>query len=168
MAKANPRSQTKPRTAALTVLEGDASHTSPHGRRYSPAEKEAAYTVWKAASRSLSKASTTMGIARNTLVDWASRADREDQEAGDLLKDTYWSIISGQVIPSVLTAVEIRDNATASNKDRLNAAQWLAGLAGVLPADKPVERSEPGTDKLYGGRPLHELSDEELLALEGL
>lgn len=170
----NPRSQTKTRPTALTVLEGDAIHTSPHGRRYSPAEKEAAFSVWKSQVRSLAKTSELMGIARNTLADWhrdgdwASRADQEDREAGDIFKETYWSVIAGQVLPSIRTAIEIRDNTEASNKDRLNASQWLAGLAGVLPAIKPVERPQPTNGNLHGGRPLHELTDEELLALEGL
>ena len=47
-------------------------------------------------------------------------------------------------------------------KDRLAAAQWLAGVAGLVPAKVPIgsppqERPKPTTDK-----PLSELTDQEL------
>ena len=90
-----------------------------------------------------------MGIARATLTDWhrdgawASRADREDQEAGDVFRDACWSVLSGPVLPSILTAVEIRDNETVQPKDRLAAAQWLAGVAGLVPVKVPTAPPAP-------------------------
>lgn len=173
MAVGQPRSQPKP-PGPLSLVESDAADTSAHGRRYSPQQKEAAYSVWKAVARSMAKTAAATGISRNTLTDWhrhgewSSRADQEDRETGDAFRDIHWKILGDQVLPNILTAIEIRDNTDASNKDRLNAVQWLSGIVGFKEAEKQVERPQPTTDNRYGGRPLHELTDEELLALEGL
>ena len=91
-------------------------------------------------------------------------ADREDQEAGDVFRDAYWTVLSGQVLPSILTAVELRDNDKVQPKDRLAAAQWLAGVAGLVPAKVPIGPSPQERPRLTTDKPLSELTDEELFA----
>jgi len=162
---AEPDITTTAHRPSLALIGSQPEHASPHGRRYSPAEKESAYTVWKALARSLAKTSTTMGIARATLTDWhrdgawASRADQEDQEAGDVFRDAYWTVLSGQVLPSILTAVEIRDNETVQPKDRLAAAQWLAGVAGLVPVKVPTAPPAPARSTAID---YSKMTDEEL------
>lgn len=42
-------------------------------------------------------------------------------------------LVLGETVKSIQTVVKIRDDESASNRDRLDAAKWLAGLAGVAP-----------------------------------
>ncbi len=112
--------------------------------RYTPADRDAAYTVWRTvAGRSVLRTSQLTGINRKTLDAWRQddgwpvRADDDDRAMLEQHQGAVAATIAAQVLPSILTAVQIRDDTTASNKDRLAAAVWLAGLAAV----SPVQRS---------------------------
>jgi transcriptional regulator with XRE-family HTH domain len=114
-----------------------------HGNRYTAADRERAYQLWRiSAGRSLRKLADLSGIAHSTLASWSKeerwqdRASREDFEEAESVRQSLGSVLNDQVIKSIETVVEIRDDLTASKKDRLNAAQWLAGVAGVAPVQK--------------------------------
>jgi transcriptional regulator with XRE-family HTH domain len=114
-----------------------------HGTRYTTADRERTYQLWRvSAGRSLRKLAELSGISHGTLANWSreerwqDRAFREDREEAELIRETLGSVLNDQVIRSIETMVEIRDDVTASKKDRLNAAQWLAGVAGVAPVQK--------------------------------
>ncbi len=53
-----------------------------------------------------------------------------------LVRTSLGAVLNEQVLQSITTVVGIRDDPAASNKDRLNAAFWLAGVAGVAPVQK--------------------------------
>jgi len=119
------------------------SSTVPRGRRYTAEEKEAAYDLWRiAAGRSCTAVARRLGIERNTIMawrdseGWVARADQEDTEAFGASKHGVAALVVTELVANIETAKEIRDDKTASNKDRLAAAQWLAGLAGVSPVSK--------------------------------
>ncbi len=112
--------------------------------RYTPADRDAAYTVWRTvAGRSVLRTSQLTGINRKTLDawrqddGWPARADDDDRAMLEQHQGAVAATVAAQVLPSIMTAVQIRDDPTASNKDRLAAAVWLAGLAAV----SPVQRS---------------------------
>ena len=115
----------------------------PHGKRYTPEEKEHAYGVWKwSAGRSLAKTADATGIAASTLGswhqrdNWTGRAKTEDDELAQSVKLSIAGKITGEVVKSIETVVAIRDDTTASNRDRFLAATWIAGVGGVSPISK--------------------------------
>ncbi|HEV2123245.1 MAG TPA: hypothetical protein VGW38_10785 [Chloroflexota bacterium] len=113
------------------------------GHRYTAADRERAYQTWRiSAGRSLRNLAQLSGISHGTLANWSKeerwqdRAFREDQEEAELVRKTLGSVLNDQVLKSIETVVKIRDDEKVSAKDRLNAAQWLAGVAGVAPVQK--------------------------------
>ena len=129
-----------------------------HGRRYSAAEKEAAYQAWRiAAGRSLRRTAELTGIAHGTLGNWSKddgwqeRARREDREEAESVREALHGIITGHAIRSIETAAKLRDDESGKTppKVRLDAAVWLAGLAGVVPVQKSqvLEPAPPPAEK---------------------
>jgi hypothetical protein len=111
--------------------------------RYTLADRDAAYGVWRTvAGRSVLRTSQLTGINRKTLdawrqdEGWPARADADDRARLEQHLGAIAATVAAQVLPSILTAVQIRDDPTASNKDRLAAAMWLAGLAAVSPVQR--------------------------------
>lgn len=126
-------------------------------KRYTSEEKAGAYLYWRTAGgRSFNKTAQKLSIDRRTLSSWSQEDDWPSMAAADD-QDDYASsrigvaaIVVNELVPSIETAKSIRDDKSASARDRLAAAQWLAGLAGVSPVSKieqavvqaPTQRSE--------------------------
>jgi hypothetical protein len=146
---------------------------SPNGRGYWNDEKEAAYLLWRPCGRSIRKTAEALNLAPSTVGashragGAVERAEREDAEEGDQARAS----IRGRALPRGLREIELAekvvDDETAPVKDRLNAAFWLAGIAGIARvkqgdasalADPPRPARPP--------RDLRSLSDAELRALE--
>ncbi len=120
-----------------------ASDAAKHGRRYTEAEKEAAYQLYRSvAGRSTAKVARLTGIAERTLDDWrhdqgwVARAEQEAREAAELWSGALSLVVREQALASVLTAAQLRDDPATPPKVRLDAAIWLAGLAGYSPVTK--------------------------------
>lgn len=116
---------------------------APNGRRYSPADHETAYLLWRTVcGRSARKVALRLGMADVTVSEWArnedwiSRANVEDHDDYASSRIGVAAIVVNELVPSIETAREIRDDKTVAARDRLAAAQWLAGLAGVSPVSK--------------------------------
>ena len=114
-----------------------------HGRRYTEPEKEAAYQLYRSvAGRSTAKVARLTGIAERTLDNWrhdqgwVARAEQEAREAAELWSGALSLVVREQALASVLTAAQLRDDPTTPPKVRLDAAIWLAGLAGYSPVAK--------------------------------
>ncbi len=112
-------------------------------RRWSDADKESAYFLWRTtAGRNLTLVSKITAIPYNTLDswkrnnEWRTRADDEEREMRMMPGNAVALVIHNQALPSIMTAVEIRDDRNNQAKDRLNAAIWLGGLAGHVPAQR--------------------------------
>ncbi len=119
------------------------SDLAKHGRRYTEAEREAAYQVYRSvAGRSTAKVARLTGIAERTLDNWrhdhgwVARAEQEAREAAELWSGALSLVVREQALASVLTAAQLRDDLTTPAKVRLDAAIWLAGLAGYSPVTK--------------------------------
>ncbi len=124
------------------VQLGD-SETAKHGRRYTEAEKEAAYQIYRSvAGRSTAKVARLTGIAERTLDNWrhdhgwSARAEQEAREAAELWSGALSLVVREQALASVLTAAQLRDDPETPPKVRLDASIWLAGLAGAVPLTK--------------------------------
>lgn len=157
----------------LVVLPN--SETAKFGRRYTTEEKEAAYQLWRiAAGRSVSEVARKLGIERNTVTTWRdqdgwiARADQDDTEAFASSKHGVAALVVTELVANIETAKEIRDNHANSPKDRLAAAQWLAGLAGVSPVSK-IEQAviqAPKAAEVVDVPSLVGMSPDELMRLE--
>ncbi len=147
--------------------------------RYTSADRDAAYTVWRTvAGRSILRTSQLTGINRKTLDawrqddGWPTRADDDDRAMLEQHQGAVAATIATQVLPSILTAVQIRDDPTASNKDRLAAAMWLAGLAAVSPVQRSTSVVEyvapppPEETTDYTALPMAELIERQRRILE--
>lgn len=158
-----------------TVAVLPSSSTAKYGRRYTPEEREAAYQLWRiAAGRSCSEVQRKLGIERNTIMawrdqdGWVARADQDDTEAYGASKHGVAALVVTELVANIETAKEIRDNQANSPKDRLAAAQWLAGLAGVSPVSK-IEQAviqAPKQDAVIDIPDLTKLSSDDLMRLE--
>ncbi len=152
---------------AIEVLElaqpGD-SDAAKHGRRYTEAEKEAAYQLYRSvAGRSTAKVARLTGIAGRTLDNWrhdqgwAARAEQEAREAAELWSGALSLVVREQALASVLTAAQLRDDPTTPPKVRLDAAIWLAALAGYSPVAKTATLSQqlstPAPPSMSGAPP---------------
>ncbi len=156
------------------------SDLAKHGRRYTAAEKEAAYQLYRSvAGRSTAKVARLTGIAERTIdnwrhdLGWTARAEQEAREAVELWSGALSLVVREQTLASVLTAAQLRDDPTTPPKVRLDAAIWLAGLAGYSPVAKtatltqqistpvPSTGSESGT----GSMPTASLTREQALAM---
>ncbi len=129
--------------AILEVTQLGDSGATKHGRRYSDAEREAAYQLYRSvAGRSTAKLARLTGIAERTLDNWrhdhgwAGRAEQEAREAAELWSGALSLVVREQALASVLTAAQLRDDPATPPKVRLDAAIWLAGLAGYSPVAK--------------------------------
>ena len=148
---------------------------NPHGRRYTAAAKEAAYQAWRiAAGRPLRRTAALTGIAHGTLGNWSKddgwqeRARREDREEAESVREALHGIITGHAIRSIETAAKLRDDESGKTppKVRLDAAVWLAGLAGVVPIQKSqVVAPPPAPGPRRTLDDYRRMSAEELAAL---
>ncbi len=145
--------------------------TAKHGRRYTEAEKEAAYQLYRSvAGRSTAKVARLTGIAERTLDNWrhdqgwAARAEQETREAAELWSGALSLVVREQALASVLTAAQLRDDPATPPKVRLDAAIWLAGVAGYSPVTKTAtltqqistpDPSSPPPDRSPGPLPDH-------------
>lgn len=117
----------------------------PRGRRYTAVDRETAYVCWRT-NRSIRRTAETLGLSPSTVGSWSQsdawvrRAKGEDAEDVADMRRAVSAIAVGEVVKSIEVAREIRDNAAAAARDRLAAAQWIAGLAGVAAIAK-VETS---------------------------
>ncbi len=162
----------------LTQL-GD-SETAKHGRRYTEAEKEAAYQLYRSlAGRSTAKVARLTGIAERTLDNWrhdhgwVARAEQEAREAAELWSGALSLVVREQALASVLTAAQLRDDPTTPPKVRLDASIWLAGVAGFAPVTKTATltqqvhppASTPAPDTLPGASSAATPTREQILAM---
>ena len=140
---------------------------NPHGRRYAPAEKECAYQTWRfAAGRSRRKTAELTGISAGTIDNWhrddgwAARARREDNDDAKLLHEALRGIKCAEALKSIETAAKLRDDesGTTPPKVRLDAAVWLAGIAGVSPVKQSLDLTRPDADD----RPAPDMSIEAI------
>ncbi len=127
----------------LELAQLGAMEASKHGRRSTKADKEAAYQLYRSvAGRSTAKVARLTGIAERTLDNWrhhqawAARAEQEAREATELWSGALSLVVREQALASVLTAAQLRDDPATPPKVRLDAAIWLAGLAGHSPVAK--------------------------------
>ncbi len=130
------------------VQLGD-SNLAKHGKRYSEAERESAYQIYRSvAGRSTAKVARLTGISERTLDNWrhdhgwAARAEQEAREAAELWSGALSLVVQQQAITSVLTAAQLRDDPDTPPKVRLDASIWLAGLAGVAPVAKSASLTQ--------------------------
>lgn len=147
----------------------------PRGRRYTAEEKEAAYLLWRtAAGRSCRKVALRLNIEERTVRNWrdagnwVARADQEDHDDFASSRLGVAALVINELVPSIETAVKIRDDKTNNARDRLAAAQWLAGLAGVSPVSK-VEQAviqAPRQTEVIDVQSLTGKSADELMRLE--
>jgi hypothetical protein len=129
-----------------------------HGNRYAAVDHEAAYQSWKlAAGRSLRKTADATGISLSTLAGWSKedgwpcRAQQEDHQDAESLRSCIAGVVTTEAVKSIATAAKLRDDETGKTppKVRLDAAVWLAGLAGVAPVKQVMnltERTRPELD----------------------
>ena len=130
------------------------SPTNPHGRRYSPEEKEAAYQLWRTtAGRSHRRVAEATGIAASTVGTWSQedgwveRARREDDEDAKSVRRSIRAVVNEQVLKSVEVAVKLRDDEKVPPKTRLDAAVWLPGIGGVAPVKQAPDLTAPAHDQ---------------------
>jgi hypothetical protein len=160
--------QSLDRPVQLVNFDGD-----PRGRRYAALDREQAYLMWKVACRrSFTKTADVTGIAVNTLRTWhkddgwSARAEADDDEARKVARVALAAHVVDEVQKSLDVIIAIRDDATASTRDRLNAAVYILGISGVAPvtkADSPAlftAEAEPAPR--YDRRSLRSLTDAEL------
>jgi hypothetical protein len=157
--------------AKLVNFDGD-----PRGRRYSALDREHAYLTWTLAGRrSFTKTGELTGVAPNTLRAWhdqdrwAERADGEDDEARKMARVALAAKVVDETAKSLETIIAIRDDATASKRDRLAAAIYILGVSGIAPvvkAENPALFDPETKPAPKPPRDLRSLSDAELLALE--
>src|SRR5262245_24202854 len=128
--------------AQLHALPGRTDSDDPRGKRYTSDAKEAAYLTWRANGRSITKAADAIGATEATVgnwkrsEDWGRRADREDRVDQDAARNAVASTVAAELAKSLRTVVEIRDDPNANKKDRLAAAFFLLGIAGIAPVAK--------------------------------
>ena len=135
---------------------------------YAPADREYAYQLWRTVSgRSCRDVARRMAakypdIARETVTRWShedgwkTRADQEDKEDVQSMRQAIGAVVATEVVPSLETAKAIRDDPNNDPKVRLDAAKWLAGLAGVAPVSK-IEQAVT-----YQAQPENNIVDVEL------
>ncbi len=130
-------------TEIVDLVQLGDSDLAKHGRRYTEAEKESAYQLYRSvAGRSTAKVARLTGIAERTLDNWrhdhgwAARAEQEAREAAELWSGALSLVVREQALASVLTAAQLRDDPETPPKVRLDASIWLAGLAGAVPLTK--------------------------------
>ena len=121
---------------------------NPHANRYTAADREAAYQAWRFASgRSLRKTAELTGIAHGTLGNWSKeggwqgRARGEDAAEAESLRGALAALAATEAAKSIRVAASLRDDETGKTppKVRLDAAVWLAGVAGVVPAKQGLD-----------------------------
>lgn len=159
---------------ASNVVQLIDSSDASHGRRYTESDREAAYQLWRTTGgRSLRRVAEITGVAVSTLGTWSQRdgwiirAQREDREDAESVRTGIGALITQQVARSIEVVIRIRDDEKASSKDRLNAAFWLAGVAGLA----PVAKTETALIAKVAAPPeelpdLRGLNTDELMALE--
>jgi hypothetical protein len=117
----------------LVAVEPEAN---PPSNRFAAEDREAAYVAWKL-SRSLKQTADVTGVAIGTLRSWSQRdswvkrAESEDAERAEIARSHILNRVSGEVTKSVEVLIAIRDDATASNRDRRQAAVDLLGIFGI-------------------------------------
>jgi hypothetical protein len=120
--------------------------SDPRGNRYSADDREKAYLTWRAHGRNLAKVVELCGISEGTAGawkrndGWERRAAREDDVEREANRRRVAATVAGEPGKSLAVVVAIRDDETASKRDRLDAAKFLLGVAGIAPT-KPGERS---------------------------
>jgi hypothetical protein len=145
-----------------------------HGHRYTAAEREAAYQAWRlAAGRSLRKTAELTQISYGTLGNWSKderwqeRARQEDDEEVKSVRGTLRAVVNNEVLKSIQTAVELRDDASGEtpSKVRLDSAIWLAGIGGVAPIKQSIDltKSPPSDRPVLATK---DMSPDELHRLE--
>jgi hypothetical protein len=125
------------------MIEAIEPYKAPQSKRYTDQERAAAYLYWRTAGgRSIRKTSIRFSITPDTIYawrdrdDWITKANQEDHDDYASSRIGVAAIVVNELVPSIETARTIRDDPTAKHKDRLAAAMWLAGLAGVSPVSK--------------------------------
>lgn len=160
-------------SSSLTILPNQ--EIDPRGRRYDASDKATAYILWRTVcGRSARKVGERLGISDETIRRWAiddnwpARADIEDQDDYGASRIATAALVVNQIVPSIETAIEIRDNQQNNPKDRLAAAQWLSGLAGVSPVSKIEQAviSQPKATEVIDVPSLTGMSPDELMRLE--
>ena len=159
----------------LEVLDSGNDKMVPGQRRYTSEELEGIYLYWRTAGgRSIRKTALRFGCAYESVKswvnkhDWNARANAEDQDDFASSRIGVAAIVVNELVPSIETAVQIRDNPDNDPKVRLASAQWLAGLAGVSPVSK-IETSvvqAPQQSETIEIGDLAGLSPDQLMQLE--
>ena len=144
----------------------------PHGRRYTPEERETAYLAWRGLyGRSRRRTAKELKIAAPTVAswakadDWEARADREDAE--DALGAR--SSLQARLLPgadAMLSVLEeIAGDTTAPAMARVRAAVDYCHLAGLGPGRGgggilPIPPTEAGRATVDLDRLRHLTPDE--------
>ncbi len=155
----------------ITPIKQENSPADPRGRRYTEQDRRDAFLVFATvAERSWSKAADLSGISIPTLRSWA-KMDRwtallreQDQESGRVFSGLLNSRLLLEADKSISTAAQLRDDAGQPGHVRLEAAKWLAGLAGYAPIHRSAVSWERAEDNLPTRDPkeMAALSDAEL------
>jgi hypothetical protein len=147
----------------VDALVAVASEPSPHGKRYDAEQKEACYLLWSTtAKRSLQAVSRTTGISPSTLGTWhqrdrwQERYEAEQAERAALLRLSIVGKVAEEIDSCIDTLIEIKNDKSAANRDRITSTITLLSLAGLNPnakpdptaQAKPVPRYSPPDDDL--------------------
>lgn len=147
----------------------------PRSRRYTEDEKNGAYLLWRVtAGRSCREVARRLDVHEQTVAAWrdagrwVERADKEDSEDVQSMRHAIGAVVATEVVPSLETARKLRDDPNVDARVRLDAAKWLAGLAGVAPVSK-IEQAvtyQPPKEQNVVDVELRGRSSDELMRLE--
>lgn len=156
--------------------------TDPHGRRYTDEDKELAYETWKTVGgRSLRRTADLLEISPSTLGtwqqrgDWIERAKADDVANVESVKLSIRALAIPRANKAMMVIESIMDNEAASTRDRLEAAKWMAGIAGYAPVTKAetsivtiTPEEAPPDDGAPPVADIRSLTREELMERERL
>jgi len=154
----------------------DAALPHPGPTTYSDIDRAAAFYVWFACSpRTFTAASGILGIERETLSrwhdqdNWPERAKSYQDSAANSLDTVARAIIRPMFPEAILVMREIMFDKTANANARVKAAQFLAGVNGMVPpkpATLTVTQHQDGSSSVtLRADALASLTDDELAAM---
>lgn len=153
----------------VTKLDLDAENDSISVRKFTDADRDACYHMWRTiAGRNLALVSRATGISYRTLDEWKRRyewvrlANEDDEASRSLFGTAIQTVIGHQALPSIMTAIELRDSRDQPGKVRLDAAMWLAGIAGFAPVNRTQLEMKAAVEA-RNARKFEQMGDAELL-----
>jgi transposase len=143
----------------LSLLPYPDHDDAKHGRRYSTAEREAAFELWYQ-RRSRRKAAAELGVALSTVERWAGEGrweeraralDAELAEAGRARAKALVLPIADELLAN-LRAIAL--DAGAATMGRVRATELLLGYCGLVPAKQSDPAWAPAPPAPDAGLPL--------------